>query len=452
MEDLAARIVAKAEKLGCQDAAADVTENRAVQIRFGRNEPVIGSRWRESYASVFLAHDKRVVATDLKDLSDVDGSLERLVRIAKATPPNPGYAGIAQGNFTYERFRPDPKVLALEDGSDFVHVAIQAALDEGAKECAGSFWKYEDEHFLATSNGAEGHDHRAGLYLSVRAMLSLESSGHGIACASRVSQFDPEKAGRKAGRIAVLAKDPKPGRAGRYDVVFDPLIFGALTSQVARRLSAHSVLTGHSPFAKKIGRRIASPAVTMWDDGSEESLARAKFDMEGVPARRTPLIVKGVLKTYLHNTSTAKRFKTRTTGNAASTAKRFRARSEGNVAPLVPDPNAIFVKPGDWSKDEIFSEVKDGLWLTNTWYTRYQSYVKGDLSTIPRDGMFRIRKGEVVETWKDLRLTDNLVRLMKNVVALSDRTEQMMWWGEVSVPNTVPYALIKDVNLTRSAE
>jgi hypothetical protein len=27
-----------------------------------------------------------------------------------------------------------------------------------------------------------------------------------------------------------------------------------------------------------------------------------------------------------------------------------------------------------------------------------------------------------------------------------------MWWGEVSIPNFVPYALIKDVNITRSAE
>ncbi len=437
MEDLAAQIVSKAQKLGCQDAVADVVQNRSYQIRFGRNEPVIANRWREAYASVFLVYDRRVVATDLKDLSDVDGSLERLVKIAKASQPNPEYAGIAKGNFKYERFRPDPKVLSLDNGSRFVEAAIHGALDQGAKECAGSFWKYEDEHFLATSNGAEGHDHRAGLYLSIRALVSLESSGHGIACASRLSQFDPEKAGRKAGRVAVLAKDPKPGKAGRYDVVFDPLIFGTLTDQVAGRLSAYSVLAGFSPYGKKIGKRVASPAVTMWDDGSEESLARKKFDMEGVPTKRTALIQRGVLKTYLHNTSTAKRFKTRTTGNA------------GLVAP---DAHAVFVKPGDWSKDEVFSEVKDGLWLTNTWYTRYQSYVKGDLSTIPRDGIFHIRKGEVAEAWKDVRLTDNLMRLMQSVVALSDETEQMMWWGEVSIPNFVPYALIKDVNLTRSAE
>jgi len=437
MEDLAAQIVRKAQKLGCQDAVADLVQNRAYQIRFARNEPVISNRWRESYASVFLVHEKRVVATDIKDLADVDGALERLVKIAKASQRNPEYAGLAKGNFRYGRVRPDPKVLALQDGSDFVEAAINGATAQGAKECAGSFWRYEDEHSLATSNGVEGHDHRAGLYLSIRAMVSLESSGHGIACASRLSQFDPEKAGRKAGRIASLAKNPKGGKAGRYTVVFDPLIFGALTDQVAARASAYAVLAGFSPYGKKVGKSVASPAVTMWDDGSEESLTRKKFDMEGVPTRRTAIIQKGILKTYLHNTSTAKRFKTKTTGNAGL---------------IAPDPHAVFVKPGDWSRDEIFSEVKDGLWLTNTWYTRYQSYVSGDLSTIPRDGIFHIQKGEVVETWKDIRLTDNLIRLMKNVVALSDTTEQMMWWGEVSIPNFVPYALIKDVNITRSAE
>jgi len=437
MEDVAARIVRHATSLGCQDAIADVVMNRSYQIRFGQNEPVISNRWRETSGSVFFVYQKRVLASDIKDLSTADAAVERLVKIAKGSQENPDYAGIAKGPFRYARTRPDPKVLALDAGGKYVEAAIGGALDEGAKECAGSFWKYEDEHYLATSNGVEAHDHRASLYLSIRALVSLESSGHGIAAATRLSQFDPAKAGHKAGRIAALARDPKPGKAGRFTVVFDPLIFGSLTDQVGGRLSAWAVLAGLSPFGKKIGKRVASPQVTLYEDGSVDSIGRKRFDAEGVPPRRNVLISKGILKTYLHNTSTAKKFKTKTTGNA------------GLVSP---EPHAILTKPGDWSRDEIFSEVKDGLWLTNTWYTRYQSYVTGDLSTIPRDGIFHIQKGEVVGAWKDIRVTDNILRMMKNVVALSDKTEQMMWWGEVSVPNFVPYALLKDVGITRSAE
>src|SRR5207249_283550 len=327
MEDVASRIVDKAMALGCQDAVADVVENRSYQIRFARNEAVISNQWRESNASVFVVHGKRVVASDVRDLSKTDEAVERLVKIAKTSQANPDYAGIAKGPFRYARTRPDPKVLSLHEGGKYVEAAVGGALDQGAKECAGSFWKYEDEHFLATSNGAEGHDHRASLYLSIRALVSLESSGHGIACASKLSQFQPEKAGQKAGRIAALARTPKPAKAGRYTVLFDPLIFGSLTDQVGGRLSAWAGL-------------------------------------------------------------------------------------------VAPDSHAVFVKPGDRSRDEIFSEVKDGLWLTNTWYTRYQSYVTGDLSTIPRDGIFHIRNGDVVEAWKDIRVTDNLLHLMKNIVAL----------------------------------
>jgi PmbA protein len=437
VEDLASHIVQKAISLGCQDAVADIVTNRSYQIRFAQNEAVISNQWRESTASVFFVYQQRVLASDIKDLSKADEAIARLVKIAKGSQENPDYAGIAKGPFKYARVRPDPKVVSLDEGGKFVEAAIGGALNEGAKECAGSFWKYEDEHFLATSNGVEGHDHRANLYLSIRALLSLESSGHGIACATKLSQFDPEKAGHKAGRIAALAKTPKPGKAGRYTVVFDPLIFGSLTDQVGGRLSAYAVLAGLSPFGKKIGKRVGSPQFTLYEDGSAESIARKRFDAEGVPPRRNVLVNKGLLKTYLHNTSTAKKFRTKTTGNA------------GLVAP---EPHAIFMKPGDWSRDEIFREVKDGLWLTNTWYTRYQSYVTGDLSTIPRDGIFHIRNGDVVEAWKDIRLTDNLIHLMKNVEALSDKTEQMMWWGEVGIPNFVPYAMIKDVGITKSAE
>src|SRR3989304_3070068 len=139
MEDLASRIVKKALALGCQDAVADVVTNRSYQIRFARNEPVISNRWRETTASAVLVHSRRVLASDIKDLTRTDEAVERLVKIAKASQENPEYAGIARGPFSYARMAPDKKVLALEDGSDHVDAAIHGALEMGATECAGPF-------------------------------------------------------------------------------------------------------------------------------------------------------------------------------------------------------------------------------------------------------------------------------------------------------------------------
>ena len=437
MEDYAERIVDRAIGLGCQDAVADVVVNRSYQIRFAQNQIVISNRWRETSASVFLVYNKRVVASDIKDLSRLDAQVENLVKIAKASQENPDYAGIAKGPFKYDRPAVDKKILDLAEGSNHVEAAVNAALKEGARECAGSFWKYDEEHFLRTSNGVSANDRRAALYLSIRALVSLDSSGHGVACASKLSQFDPEKAGHKAGKIAALAKNPVRGEAGRYDIVFDPLILGSLIDQVGNRAGAYSVLAGLSPFAKKIGKRVASETVTIFDDGSADSMGRRRFDAEGVPTKRHAIVQKGILKTYLHNTSTARKFKTKTTGNA------------GLVAP---GPHVLFCKPGTWARDEVFEECKDGLWLTNTWYTRYQNWVAGDFSTIPRDGIFRIKKGEVVGTWKDIRLTDNLINVWKSVEGLTKTADQVEWWGEVGTPTFAPYALARKIGITRSAE
>src|SRR5256885_8974551 len=113
MEDVASRIVDKAMALGCQDAVADVVENRSYQIRFARNEAVISNQWRESNASVFVVHGKRVVASDIRDLSKTDEAVERLVKISKTSPANPDYAGIAERPVRYSSPRPGPQGRSL---------------------------------------------------------------------------------------------------------------------------------------------------------------------------------------------------------------------------------------------------------------------------------------------------------------------------------------------------
>src|SRR2546428_2920949 len=188
MEDYAERIVDKAIALGCQDAVADVAVNRSYEFRFGRNQIVISSRWRETTASVFLVYHKRVVASDIKDLTKIDTQVENLVKIAKASRENPDYAGIAKGPFKYDRLTVDKKIVDLVDGSDHVQAAVNAALEEGANECAGSFWKYDEEHYLRTSSGARGADPRPSLSHSIRALVSLDSSATGAAGARQPSQ------------------------------------------------------------------------------------------------------------------------------------------------------------------------------------------------------------------------------------------------------------------------
>src|SRR3989442_2307620 len=109
MEDLAPRIVKKAIALGCQDAVADIVTNRSYQIRFAQNEAVISNRWRESTASVFFVYDKRVLASDIKDLSRADEAVEPVGENPESSPPNSDYHRNADRPVPYPRQCAEPQ-------------------------------------------------------------------------------------------------------------------------------------------------------------------------------------------------------------------------------------------------------------------------------------------------------------------------------------------------------
>jgi PmbA protein len=158
------------------------------------------------------------------------------------------------------------------------------------------------------------------------------------------------------------------------------------------------------------------------------------FDDEGYPTQENIIIDKGILKTYLHNNSTAKIFKTQTTGNA------------GIVQPTAWN---IEMDPGNSSRDDLFEQVKHGLYLTNTWYTRFQNYATGDFSTIPRDGIFLIENGEIKQPLKDLRLSDNILRLLGQIKSVSKERQHVHWWLEADPPSLSPYVLAENIQMTR---
>jgi PmbA protein len=440
MNDILAKteeIVKKAKALGADEIIAKTTLGRYRQVRFSNNQVDITVEWNDCTTNVALAWKKRLVATEIHDFKDVDASLKRLFGLAKVSKENPMFGGFAKGNFSYTKSKADKKLQDLENMTDYVFEAIDAAKKEaGPKIDSGGilFTDFEDV-YLASSEGPVGVDSRSAIELSIRAFAEREASGHGVECSSTLKTFEPARAGSKAGQIAKLAKNPRIGDEGVYDVIFDPLIFGSLLSVWGSMASAFNVMVRLSVFTDKLGKKVAPETVSLRDNPAAYSQANRIFDDEGVPTKENVFIDKGILKTYLHNTSTAKMFKTETTGNA------------GLVAP---NPWSIEMDNGSMSKDELFKEVKKGLYLTNTWYTRFQNYAKGDFSTIPRDGIFLIEKGEVKESLKDLRLSDNALTLLNNIAGVSKERQQVHWWGEVDPPCLAPYVLVKNVHITKS--
>jgi PmbA protein len=430
-------IVKKAKTLGADEVVAKTAIGKYRQVRFSNNQVDITVAWNDYSTDVALAWKKRLVATEIHSFDDVDASIKQLLKLAKVSEENPAFGGFAEGSFRYAKSRADRKLEALESPSEYVSEAIESAEREaGCKVDSGGilFTKFEDV-YLASSEGPVGVDSRSAIELSIRAFSEREASGHGVECCSNLKDFKPARAGAKAGKIAKLARGPKAGDEGVYDVIFDPLILGSLLGVWGGMASAYSVLVQQSVFVNKLGKKVAPEAVTLKDNPAAYSMSNRVFDDEGVPTKENTFIDRGILKTYLHNASTAKMFKTKTTGNAGL---------------VYPTPWNIEMEAGGAGKDELFKDVKEGLYLTNTWYTRFQNSAKGDFSTIPRDGIFIVENGEIKQSLKNLRLSDNALAMLGNIAAVSKERQHVHWWGEADPPSLAPTVLIKNVHMTMS--
>ncbi|NJE84255.1 TldD/PmbA family protein [Thermococcus sp. CX2] len=438
MFDVNEFILKKAKELGFGDVVVLGYEMDRRQVRFANNEITVAKNWHERKVELFVELEKRIAGTSITELSEenIERTLKALLSTLKNMSPKEDYYGIAEGPFKYrdipETF--DKAIVELDEPNEYVETAINAALEEGAKRVAGVLYTDHNRLYLTTSNGVEAFDEGTGIEISVRAFIGDLESGHGTNSVRVLKKFDPESAGRKAGEIASLARNPEQGPEGKFDVIFDPLAFANLLSYMSFMTSAFAAEAGFSFLVGKLGQTVAAEGVTIKDVGNiPNAYGTRKFDDEGVPTRETTIIESGTFKTFLLNTSLAKKYGTETTANAGLT---------------MPHAWNILLEPGDYSKDELFEDVRRGIYITNVWYTRFQNYVKGDFSTIPRDGIFLVENGEL-KPIRNIRVSDNFQRILENITALGKELHHIHWW-EVRTPVFTPYVLVKDVGITRA--
>jgi len=430
-------IVKKAKSLGADEVIAKTTFGKYRQTRFSNNQIDITVAWNNYVTDVALSWKRRVVATQIRNFQNVDDQMKKLFKIAKVSKENPMFGGFAEGKFKYAPSSADKRAVELENPSEYVFEAIEAAKKEAGQDInsGGILFTKLENVYLASSEGPIGIDSRSAIEFSIRAFSQREASGHSVECSSTLKNFNPSRAGFEAGETASLAKNPKAGDEGVYDVILSPLFAGSMLGMWASMVSAFHVMIQLSIFVNKLGQKVSSEFVTIKDNPAPYSVSHRVFDDEGVPIKENIFIDHGILKTYLHNTSTAKIFKTETTGNAGL---------------IVPNAWNVEMSLGNMSKDEMFKETRRGLYLTNTWYTRFQNYKEGDFSTIPRDGIFLIENGEIKQSLKDVRLSDNALNMLNNIAGTSKETKHVHWWGEADPPSLAPYLLIKNVHITKS--
>lgn len=445
LENFSDKLMKNLLKEKVDDIIIKLINTKSQQIKFSSNKINISKDWNNSRIDLFTNTGGKIVTTSLKDFSDRGiKDLLRSIKIASDTiPKNDSFFGIQDKKLIKQSVKEiknkklyDKEIEFIGDKTiDLVDGAINVARDTGADEIAGVFETDVIEETIKTSKGIEGQYKKTDAYFSIRALAGQEGSGHSVSVGTNLKNVQFNKISEKASRIANLSINPISKKiSGKYNVLFEPLPMADFIERVGDATSIFSVESGMSFFLNKLNKDVASKKFTLYDDGTKiGGLGTVPFDEEGTPTQKTPLIVKGQLKNYLHSHSTAKRYGIKSTGNAGI---------------ISPSPHNLVVEKGDKSFENMISNMKKGIYVTNLWYTRFKDYVEGTFSTIPRDGIFYVENGEIKYPIKNIRISDNILNIINNVDSVGKEVQQIYSW-EVSTPTFTPHILVKDVNITR---
>ena len=426
-------------RLGVDEAIFVSATGNDQMIRFANDSLTVAKKTEESVVSVYLAKNgKRIVGGSTNtDEEGLSAFVERLYKTMVNLSKEPVYAKLPGRPSKLKRAGTFDKRLgdAEKEVSEFASEAIDAAHAAGARRSAGALEASLVSSYLLSSNGTEGHDTTSSILLNIRSFTERNASGHGLSCSSSMKGFGPAEAGRRAGEDSKRMLNSKKPEEGVYQILMSPTVAANLIALVGSFASAFSVDSGTSYLVDKMGKKVASDSFSLTDHGrTAGGLGGRVFDDEGTPTQSTKIIEGGVLTSYLHNLTTAKRFKTESTGNAGW---------------IEPDAWNLEVGHGDSGYSEKVKEMKRGIILTSNWYTRFTNYRTGEFSTVLRDGTFLVERGRVTKPLSGLRMSDSLERIFSSVKLLSKKREWIQWW-EVDTPTLCPWVLVDGVKITRA--
>ncbi len=202
-------------------------------------------------------------------------------------------------------------------------------------------------------------------------------------------------------------------------VVFENVSWNELFSTIfSSNISGLNVQENRSVYKGKIGKQVAKEGVTILDDGTlSNGFGTSRIDDEGVPKRKTPIIEKGVLHSFLYDNYAAKREKTESTGNA-SRQMFFGTAAYANQPTI--KPSNLMLMPGKGDLEKLVGQVKDGVLVKGGLIGSHTSnVVTGDFS-VTADNAFKIENGEVAYPLKACTVAGNLYEALNSDISIGD--------------------------------
>jgi PmbA protein len=431
LEDLLDRLVERARPgEGLEAYGVDQTET---SVRAYRGEVETLSSARTRGVGVRVVADGRVGYAYSADVSEA--ALDETLEQARV---NARVASQDEANLLAEPAGPLPTLPSLYDES-FAEVGPDAKVDlalrlEAATLGAGppikgvdaaAYADAEGVAAIATTTGIRGSYRRCDAYCFVEALAEADgssTSAYGLSMGRLPTDVDVDAAAAEAvQRVRRLLGGRKPP-SGPIPVLLDPFAAASFLGVLAGALTAESVQKGRSLFAGRVGERLGGEHLTLVDDGARvDAPAAAPWDGEGVPTGPTTLIEGGVLRGYLHNTYTAAKDATVSTGNASRA---------GFASPPGLSPTNLYLVPGDADPQQLMERAGTAFYCQSVLGVHSGANpISGDFS-VGANGLM-IRDGAFAEPVREATIAGTIPAMLAGLAAVGSDLRWLPFEGSI---------------------
>ena len=322
---------------------------------------------------------------------------------------------------------PRPNVIAVlpEDIGKARKVELLLAANETARSQGASITqvmaRYSDSRrriLVANTDGLLSGDDQVKTTFSVSCVASgdtgmqtgRESVGHTVGF-ELFDRYDVEELARRAADRAITKLSARPAPSGAMTVVIGAGGGGVMFHEACGHgLEADLVNKGASVFAGRIGEQVASPLVTLVDDGTMGGeWGCFAIDDEGHVAQRNVLIQDGVLVDYMWDGLRARKEGRSSSGNGR--------RQSYQHLPMVRMTNT-YLLGGTSRPDEILADTDSGVYIAHLG--------GGQVNTATGDFVFGmteaylIEDGQITEPLREGNLIGNGPAVLRNIDAVGD--------------------------------
>ncbi|HSN91333.1 MAG TPA: TldD/PmbA family protein [Anaeromyxobacteraceae bacterium] len=406
--------VALARRKGAQEAAAEASRLRDVEVRWrdGKLENLSEATKRTLGLELYV--DGRYGAVSTSDLRPeaVERFVEDSIELTRALAPDPFRSlpepALCAGQAAVDLQLEDPGVAGLEPAR---RRASAQAIEEAARAAKGAeailsvtagFSDGTAEVARVHSSGFAGtrRDTQAWMWaeVSVKDADGRRPEDWDAAGSRHLAALpDPGVVGRTAAERALGRLGARKGDSATLTMVVENRAAGRLVSFLLAPLGARALQQRQSFLEGKAGTKVGSDRLDFSDDPLlPRGLGSRLFDGEGLAARRFPVFEAGVLRNHYVDVYYGRKLKMAPTTRAAS-----------NLA----------WKLGPAGRDRLLAAVKDGILVTG-FLGGNSNGTTGDFSLGVQG--HRIREGRLAEPVAEMNVAGNHLEIWKRLAAVGD--------------------------------